>query len=132
MMALMRSRIDRKIAGVCGGIAEQNGWDPTMVRLVWVAMVLFAGTGVFAYLVLWIVIPEAPYILPYQAGYAQPPQTYSGAGYAPPVAGPHAGGQTYQGGQAYPGQPGQPNYPGSTAPPVPPYPGAAGGTQYRG
>ena len=49
----MRSRTDRKIAGVCGGIAQVNGWDSTVVRLVWVALVVFGGTGVLAYLILW-------------------------------------------------------------------------------
>ena len=115
MMALMRSRTDRKIAGVCGGIARQNGWDPTVVRLIWVALVLFAGTGVLAYLVLWVVIPEEPYALPYPAGYAQPPQAYQG-GYAPPVAGPYPGGQTYQG-------------QGAAQYPTPPYAGPAQSTE---
>lgn len=125
MMALMRSRTDRKIAGVCGGIARQSGWDPTVVRLIWVALVLFAGTGVLAYLVLWVVIPEEPFALPYQAGYGMPPQQgYPAPQYpAQPPAGPYAGGQGYAGSQQqpYPGQPG--------APPVVPHdPAAQAGT----
>jgi len=54
---LRRSR-NRKIAGVCGGIAEYFGLDPTVVRLVWLFAVLFFGTGIWAYIICWIVIPE--------------------------------------------------------------------------
>ena len=57
---LYRSRSDRKIAGVCGGIAEHFGWDPTLVRLGWVLLTLMGGSGVLIYLVLWLVMPEAP------------------------------------------------------------------------
>ncbi len=94
--SLMRSRVDRKLAGVCGGIARQQGWDSTVVRLIWVALVLFAGTGVLAYIVLWIVIPEEPFGLPPYAGYPPPPSGYPGApGQYPPQANP--GGHTYPG-----------------------------------
>ena len=118
MGTLMRSRVDRKIAGVCGGIARNQGWDSNVVRLIWVALVLFAGTGVLAYIVLWVVLPEEPVGLPPYAGYAPPQPGYAppgygtgpaGAyppaqGYAPPQPGPYPGGQTYQGqgGQTYP------------------------------
>lgn len=109
---LMRSRVDRKIAGVCGGIARNQGWDSNVVRLIWVALVLFAGTGVLAYIVLWVVLPEEPVGLPPYAGYAPPPPAgYPGyppqAGYAPPAQtgaypppvppAQHASGQTYPG-----------------------------------
>jgi phage shock protein PspC (stress-responsive transcriptional regulator) len=57
---LYRSRSDRKIAGVCGGIAEHFGWDPTLVRLGWVLLTLMGGSGVLIYLVLWLVMPESP------------------------------------------------------------------------
>ena len=40
------------------------GWDVILVRLIWVFCVFFAGTGVLAYIIAWIVIPEAPYVLP--------------------------------------------------------------------
>jgi phage shock protein C len=52
------------IAGVCSGLALHYGWDLTIVRLILVLCVLFAGTGVLAYIIAWIVIPEAPYELP--------------------------------------------------------------------
>jgi phage shock protein PspC (stress-responsive transcriptional regulator) len=40
------------------------GWDVVTVRLLWVLCVLFLGTGILAYIIAWIVIPEAPYVLP--------------------------------------------------------------------
>jgi phage shock protein C len=57
---LQRSVTDRKIAGVLGGLASYLGWDPTVVRLVYVALsILSIGfPGVMIYLVMWIVIPE--------------------------------------------------------------------------
>ncbi len=54
---LVRSR-DRKIAGVCGGIADYLGIDPTVIRLIWLIALLVYGTGGFLYLICWIVIPE--------------------------------------------------------------------------
>ena len=57
---LTRSRTDKKIAGVCGGIAEYLDMDPTLMRLVWVMMALFVGWGVLGYLIAWIVLPEQP------------------------------------------------------------------------
>jgi phage shock protein C len=55
---LRRSRTDRFVAGVCGGIAEHFGWDPTIVRLVVAVSVLLPGPTVIAYLVAWVVMPE--------------------------------------------------------------------------
>ncbi|MCD8268470.1 MAG: PspC domain-containing protein [Parabacteroides sp.] len=47
------------IAGVCAGIAEYFGWDPTMVRVGYILLSIFtAFTGVIAYLILWIVTPK--------------------------------------------------------------------------
>lgn len=57
---LMRSSTDKKIGGVCAGLAEFLDIDPTIVRVVWLLAVLCAGTGVFVYVVLWIVLPIAP------------------------------------------------------------------------
>lgn len=70
MKTLMRSRTNRRIAGICGGLAEQQGWDATIIRLVWVAMVLFGGTGILLYLILWVVLPQEPLTLPARTGYA--------------------------------------------------------------
>ena len=59
-MALTRSRKNRVIAGVCGGIAEWLGWDPTLVRVLYVvcSVVSVAFPGILVYLVLWFVMPE--------------------------------------------------------------------------
>ena len=57
---LYRSRKDRKLAGVCGGLAAYWGIDPVIPRLVWVAFALAAGAGILAYVICWIVIPQEP------------------------------------------------------------------------
>ncbi len=57
---LYRSTDDKMIAGVCGGIAEYFDIDPVIVRLVFVALLVGAGSGFLAYLVLYVVVPEAP------------------------------------------------------------------------
>ncbi len=61
-MALMRSRDDRVLAGVCGGIAKSAGWDPTIVRVVYVLVSVFSAAfpGIIVYLILWVVMPEEP------------------------------------------------------------------------
>ncbi|MDP9146876.1 MAG: PspC domain-containing protein [Acidobacteriota bacterium] len=61
---LMRSVTDKKIAGVCGGLAEYFDIDPTLVRVLWLVTLFFAGTGLLAYVILWIVLPVAPARLP--------------------------------------------------------------------
>jgi phage shock protein C len=56
-----RSVVDRKIGGVCGGIGEYVSVDPTVVRLVWIALTIVPGAivfGVAAYLVAWFIMPE--------------------------------------------------------------------------
>ena len=55
---LHKSTKDRKVAGVCGGIAECLNTDPTIIRLVFALMVLGWGTGLLAYIVLALVLPE--------------------------------------------------------------------------
>jgi phage shock protein C len=57
---LMRSSTDKKIAGVCAGLADYFDLDPTIVRVVWLLAVLCAGTGLLLYAILWIVLPLAP------------------------------------------------------------------------
>lgn len=57
MRKLVKSQ-DRKICGVCGGIAEYFGIDPTIVRLVWALVALFAGTGMLAYIIAALLMPE--------------------------------------------------------------------------
>lgn len=57
---LLRSKKNRVIGGVCGGIGEYFAVDPTVIRLLWVVFTLFTGIflGVLAYIIAWIIIPE--------------------------------------------------------------------------
>jgi phage shock protein PspC (stress-responsive transcriptional regulator) len=57
---LYRSRSDRRIGGVCGGLAAYFNIDPTLVRLLFILGLLFVGGTLVAYLILMIVIPEEP------------------------------------------------------------------------
>ena len=57
---LYRSRKDRVIAGVCGGVAEYFDIDATIVRLAWALTVLVGGFGILAYIISLIIIPEEP------------------------------------------------------------------------
>ena len=59
-MALTRSRSQHLIAGVCGGLAAWLGWDPTVVRILYVitSIVSVAFPGIIVYLVLWLVMPQ--------------------------------------------------------------------------
>lgn len=69
---LMRSRTDRTCAGVCGGLAEYIDWDPTIIRLLWIlALFLSGGMALFAYLVFWVVMPEAPAYAGEEAAFSQ-------------------------------------------------------------
>jgi phage shock protein C len=61
---LMRSSRDKKIGGVCAGLADYFDLDPTIVRIVWLLAIFFAGTGVLVYLILWIALPLAPLDVP--------------------------------------------------------------------
>jgi phage shock protein C len=57
---LMRSSTDKKLGGVCAGLADYFDLDPTIVRLLWFLAVFCAGTGFLVYIILWIVLPLAP------------------------------------------------------------------------
>jgi len=57
---LYRSRKDRMICGVCGGLGEYLGVDPTLVRLLWIIFALAYGAGILAYILACIVIPLKP------------------------------------------------------------------------
>lgn len=72
---LVRSRRDRMVGGVCGGVARYLDVDPVLLRIAAVALALSGGAGVLAYIVAWVVIPEADEDEPERAG---------------PVAGRHA------------------------------------------
>jgi phage shock protein PspC (stress-responsive transcriptional regulator) len=57
---LVRSRRHRMIAGVCGGLADWLGWDPTLVRVLYVLVSIFSAgfPGLLVYIILWVVMPE--------------------------------------------------------------------------
>ncbi len=61
---LHRSRTNRVIGGVCGGLGEYFDVDPTFVRLLFVLLAFWHGLGLLAYIVLWIVTPERPRVEP--------------------------------------------------------------------
>lgn len=58
-MKRLTKSYDRKLCGVCGGIADYFGVDPTLIILLWVLLVLCAGTGILAYIIAAIIMPEA-------------------------------------------------------------------------
>lgn len=60
MKKLYRSRENKKIGGVCGGIAEYFDWDPTLVRVGAVILTILWGAGFWAYIIAWAIIPERP------------------------------------------------------------------------
>jgi phage shock protein C len=62
MTTLQRSKIDRMLGGVCGGIAKRYGWDPTLVRIAYVLISIFSAAfpGILFYIILWVLIPEEP------------------------------------------------------------------------
>lgn len=56
---LMRSGSDKKIAGVCAGVAHYFDMDPTIVRVIWGVLAFGYGAGIVAYIILWIIAPVA-------------------------------------------------------------------------
>ena len=58
---LYRSRENRMIGGVCGGVGEYFTIDPTLVRLLFILFALTGGSGLLAYLIMLLVIPEKPW-----------------------------------------------------------------------
>ncbi len=57
---LYRSKTDKKLCGVCGGMAKYFNMDPTLVRILWVIVTLCAFIGLIAYIICALVIPEEP------------------------------------------------------------------------
>lgn len=63
MKKLYRSRTDKKIAGVCGGLAEYFNIDATIIRIIFIILLLPGGfPGLVPYLILWIFVPVKPAI----------------------------------------------------------------------
>lgn len=69
---LYKSTTDRKLCGVCAGIANYLNIDPTVVRLLWALITFVGGAGVIAYIVCALVIPDEPYNNNYQDPYYAP------------------------------------------------------------
>jgi phage shock protein C len=67
---LYRSRDDRMIAGLCGGLAAYFGVDPSLVRIIALVSLFLPGPQILAYLIGWLVVPKEPFGPP-----AGPPQT---------------------------------------------------------
>lgn len=80
MKKLYRSRNNKVLGGVCMGLARYFDVDVTLIRLIWVLAVLFGGTGLLAYIIAWIIIPEEP-----ATGVAEYPATSSYGGHSVPV-----------------------------------------------
>ncbi len=58
MKKLAKSQVDRKLCGVCGGIAEYFNIDPTLVRLLWILFSLAGGAGLLAYIIAAVIMPD--------------------------------------------------------------------------
>ncbi|MDD5417895.1 MAG: PspC domain-containing protein [Candidatus Nanoarchaeia archaeon] len=58
MRKLYRSKTNRVIAGICGGIGEYFNIDPVIIRILWVLFTLAGGSGIIAYIIAWVIIPE--------------------------------------------------------------------------
>lgn len=58
---LCKSSTNKMLAGVCGGFAEYFGWDPTWVRLGWAVLALVGSTGLWAYILAAIIMPQGEY-----------------------------------------------------------------------
>ena len=56
---LYRSQTQRMLAGVCGGLAEYFNIDATVMRVLFLILAVFGGSGIVLYLVMWIVVPDA-------------------------------------------------------------------------
>jgi len=58
MATLSRNKSNKIIAGVCSGVARYFGWDATLVRIIFLVLLLGFGTGLLAYIILWIIMPS--------------------------------------------------------------------------
>ena len=61
---LYRSRKDRMIAGVCGGLAQHFGMDPTWVRLFFILLFFLGGCSILIYIIMWLIVPLEPQTSP--------------------------------------------------------------------
>ena len=64
MKRIYRSKTDKIIGGVCGGIGKYFTVDPVLIRLIMLILVLITGFGLLGYIIAWIIIPTEPVIVP--------------------------------------------------------------------
>ena len=57
---LYRSKSNRQVAGVCGGLAEYFNLDPTLIRVLFIILAVLGGSGVILYVAMWIIVPKQP------------------------------------------------------------------------
>jgi phage shock protein C len=57
---LYRSRTDRKLAGVCGGLAQYFNLDATLIRVLFIVLTVLGGAGLVIYVAMWIIVPKEP------------------------------------------------------------------------
>ena len=57
---LYRSRTNRQVAGVCGGLAQYFNIDATLIRVLFVLLAVLGGSGLVLYLAMWIIVPKEP------------------------------------------------------------------------
>jgi phage shock protein C len=57
---LYRSRTDRKLAGVCGGLAQYFNLDATLIRVLFIVLAVLGASGLVIYLAMWIIVPNEP------------------------------------------------------------------------
>ncbi len=57
---LYRSRSDRRLVGVCGGLAQFFSLDPTLIRVLFVVLAVLGGSGIVIYLAMWAMVPNQP------------------------------------------------------------------------
>jgi phage shock protein C len=57
---LYRSRTNRQVAGVCGGLAEHFNTDATLLRVLFVVLAVLGGSGIVIYVAMWIIVPQEP------------------------------------------------------------------------
>ncbi len=69
---LFRSRTNKMLGGVCGGLGDYFNIDPVLIRVIFVAGTFVTGIGLLAYILLWIIVPFEPIISPNPAGFEQP------------------------------------------------------------
>ncbi len=59
---LFRSKMDRVLGGVCGGLGKYFNIDPVLVRVLWAVSFFVGGVGFLAYIIAWIIMPEEPFV----------------------------------------------------------------------